>query len=151
MATFEVYMSDAQKIALLKVSKKTGISVSRLLLKGYNYWLSNNPKDLKVEAETFNALMEEREAKQLERDLGDYIGSFDKLPQKVKAYNRALKDGKITPQEHKAYVKQTIKNYEVTQRSKRKRFGTSTKEDRLKEFLEKRGYAVTESGKIRKA
>jgi hypothetical protein len=147
----DVYMTDAQKKALFKVSKKTGISASRLLLKGFNYWLSNNPEDLKEEAEVFNALMEEREAKDLERETGDYLGSFDKYYVKMERIDSAYEKGYISKEERDRLRKKTKNSYSTTQRNKRIRLGMATQEDRKIAFAKKRGLKVTKSGKIKKA
>jgi len=125
--------------------------MSQLLLKGYHYLISEKIKDLKKEAELFKALMEERELKEHERDLGDYIYSFGKCDKKLIEYFKLWKQGKITEQEYRTYVKLTKQHFEGTQRIKRKRFGTSTKEDRKREFVQKHGYKVSKNGKIRKA
>ena len=148
-AHFDAYMSVDQKKALINLSKKTGISASQLLLTGLSYWLSHE-KELKREAELFKDLMRERELKEKERDLGDYVGSFEKKEEKLLKYYQLKKQGKITDTEYREYIKQTNEHFEGTQRIKRKRFGTSTKQDKLKEFAEKHGCKVTKDGKLEK-
>ncbi len=137
MATFLLYLSDSEKIELAKVSKKTGISVSRLLLKAWSYWLSNNPLEgLQEEAERFKGMMEEREAKQRERETGDYIGSFKKEKDKINRIAREYLDHKISHDEYQKLLKQTKDNYTTTRRKARIRLGISSRNDRFEEFKE---------------
>jgi hypothetical protein len=149
-AHFDLYLSVAQKVELLKLKRKTGISASILLLKGLSYWLSHEI-NLKKEAEIFKGLIEEREAKELEKETGDYLGSFDKYFDKMDRIDSAYRQGRISRKERDRLKKITKDNYEVTQRIKRKRFGTSTKDDRKREFLKKHpNCEVGKDGKIKK-
>ena len=80
---------------LLKAKKRTGKSVSWLLTHGFEYWLKNNPKELEDLAEEMVSIMAIREAKQRERESGDYLGSFSKEQRKIAWIKETVEDKKL--------------------------------------------------------
>ena len=99
------------------------------------------------EAKIFDSLMEEREAKDLERETGDYLGSFEKHYDKLNRIDKAKRHGDISSEEATRLKNMTQINYEVSQRNKRIRLGMASKEDL---FLQKHGCVRNKNGKINK-
>jgi hypothetical protein len=148
LARITVYCSDAQEMKIKKIARELGLSASKLMLKGLPFWLSK--KGMIKEAEKLNALMEEREAKELERETGDYLGSFDKHIDKRNRIETAYKNKQISREERDMLRKIADINFSTTQRNKRIRLGIATKEDRKIAFVKKRGLKVGKNGKIKK-
>jgi hypothetical protein len=150
-ASIDLYCSVAEKKEILKTSKRTGLSMSQLLLKGFYYLISERMNELEREAERFKDAMEAREAKERERCSGDYLGSFDKYNEKMDRLDSAKRKKRISDEEYERLKKITIEDYETTQRSNRNVLGIATKEDRKLGFAKEHGCKVGKNGKIRKA
>lgn len=117
-----IYIRDRRILDILhKASRKTGKSYSSLLEHAFAYWINNNPKDLKEMAKEFIELRNELEAKNKERDTGDFIGSFEKEDSKIARIKDALRKGNISSELAKKMMKETHYNYSVSRASKVKR------------------------------
>lgn len=128
-----VYIREEKWKLLLKAKKRTGKSVSWLLTHGFGYWLKNNPKDLEDLAEEFESTMVIREAKQSERESGDFLGSFEKEQRKIAWIKETIKDPKLRD----ALIKRTEDNYARSRNGAEK-------------MLKKEAKKKTESGKGKK-
>jgi hypothetical protein len=106
-----LYIPEKEWNVLIKTKKRTGISVSKLLIKGFNYWLQNNPKELGDLAEELKGQVEIREVKEKERQTGDYLGSFEKMEKKL----RAIDKSDLSSEKKKLLKAKTRERYQRTQ------------------------------------
>ena len=136
MARLDLYISDIEKDLLMKAKKKTGLPFNKLLMKAFDYWINNNPAQLKDLAEEFHGAVAEMEAKQRERDTGDFLGSFDKFKQKMERIKEAEKTGEISTEWAEMLRQETERNYEITREEKKKRL-----EKRLEKYKKQKSRA----------
>ena len=112
-----VYIPEEEWRLLCEAKKRTGVSVSKQLILAYCYWIKNNPKALQDLAERFERISEVKEAKEQERKTGDFLGSFEKMKEKIARIKRRVKNGDITEELGKILIQQTKNHYETTQRA----------------------------------
>jgi len=127
-----IYASAKQWDIIFQVKRKTGKSLSSLLINGFNYWLANNPKELRRFSREFKKTKLGREARRLERETGDYLGAFDKMEEKIKRINRAYKRNFIDKNRRDYLISLTKRNYKTTAEITEGRLDKLPKKKRLK-------------------
>ena len=128
----DIYVSDEEWKILLAEKERTNKSISWILLHSHAFWLKHNPKELEDLAEEFADIRAEKEAKEMERDSGDYLGSFEKEADKLEKIKEKEKAGSITPEMADILRERTRIHYQTTREAKEKRF----KKQYEKEFWE---------------
>ena len=121
LARIDLYLKPDEKKKIFEAAKRLGKSVAWCMLHAFSYWLENNPAELNDLAEEFHDLREERDAKDAERDTGDFLGSFDKMEKKLQWIEEAAREGNIDERMKRKLIEQTKSNYGITQAAKRRR------------------------------
>lgn len=112
-----LYARADKKQRLREASKRTGLSMSKIVFDKALPLFYNNPKELEDLAEEDARCREIQEAKEQERKTGDYLGSFDKMEDKIKRIKEKVKKGDISEETGDLLIRQTRNHYELTQRN----------------------------------
>jgi hypothetical protein len=112
-----IYATRSQWKILDEIKKRTGKSRSKILFLALDFWLKNNPKDMKDLVKDLEEVKKDRQARENERFTGDYLGSFDKEQNKIARIEKEVKD----PVLKEIMIKQVRQDYETTRKVARRK------------------------------
>lgn len=107
-----VNLSSEEMELINKLQNETGLSKSNLIMEGLELLSESNPrlKELSKDVKIINII---RKAKEAERMSGDYLGSFDKMEQKI----QRIEICNIPDFMKEKLIKDTKLNYTITQKA----------------------------------